>query len=355
MKNGEFLSQTSSSASAAFIVEGLIGENRMSIWASPPGEGKSLLAEALCYHVAYGAPFLGISVTTGPVIIIDSENRRDVLQSRISKIKEGLRLDGHSQQAEVDIQHYSRFLLDDKATWRDVICAIVAIKPCLILIDHLAMFHHQDEDRENQMKKVTEAIEYLMKIRENFSPPLPGTSILTLHHFNKNDTGTFFKKLRGSSALYAKCDAAAEVRTLSKTDDGRLEKIGLIPQSRKDITLSPLRIKVEEGDNWLRLVYDGTYKPLEDPKMDMLLHKFYHLFLEDQTEKTVKKIIGDTHGFASDTELRECLRYMEQKLGVITSERKGKGGGFHYSLRIPAGAQHIDCPWCNERFNIKTP
>jgi len=79
MKNGDFLSQVSSSSSAVFIVEGLIGENRMSIWASPPGEGKSLLAEALCYHVAYGAPFLGMNVKAGPVMIIDSENRKAVI------------------------------------------------------------------------------------------------------------------------------------------------------------------------------------------------------------------------------------------------------------------------------------
>ena len=112
------------------------------------------------------------------------------------------------------------------------------LRPSLIVIDHLAAFHHQDEDREKQMKKVKSAIETLMSLK--------GSSILVLNHFNKQDSGTFFRKLRGSSALYAICDAACEVRTLSKTEDGRLEKVGLIPQARKDITLSPLRIKIEE-------------------------------------------------------------------------------------------------------------
>ncbi|MFC2039061.1 hypothetical protein ACFLUG_04760, partial [Chloroflexota bacterium] len=211
-----------------------------------------------------------------------------------------------------------------------------------------AAFHHQDEDREIHMKKVTAAIEKIMSITS-------GHSVLVLHHFNKLDSGSFFKKLRGSSALYAISDAACEIRTLSKTEDGRLSKVGLIPQARKDITPKPIRVKIEEGDDWLKLKYDGTYNPAEDPKLDMLLHKFYHLFLEDQTEKTVKKIISTSAGFSSDTELRESLRFLEQQSGLITSERKGKGGGFNYRLNIPPGISQLTCPWCNEVFNINTP
>ena len=345
MRNGDFLKETTHDSQTDYIVERLIATNRLNLWASTPGEGKSLISEALGYHVAYGALFLGMKVKAGSVILIDSENRRDILVSRLKRIKEGLKLDGYNKMGEVDIQHYSGLLLDDKGTWHDIVCRIAELHPSLIIIDHLAAFHHQNEDKENQMKNVTGAIEKLMSLK--------GSSVLVLHHFNKQDSGTFFKKLRGSSALYAVSDAACEVRTLSKTEDGRLEKVGLIPQARKDITPSPMRIKVEEGEDWLKLTYDGTFKPMDDPKMDLLLHKFYHLFLEDQTEKTVKQIISASAGFASDTELRESLRFMERERGLITSERKGKGGGFHYRLQVPSGTTYTDCPWCNKRFDIK--
>jgi len=345
MKNGDFITETTHDSETDYIVERLIASNRLNLWASTPGEGKSLISEALGYHIAYGAPFLGMKVKAGSVILIDSENRRDILVSRLKRIKEGLKLDGYSMMGEFDIQHYRGLLLDDKATWRDTVNQIKALHPSLIIFDHLAAFHHQNENKEDQMKMVTTAIEALMS--------LTGSSVLVLHHFNKQDSGSFFRKLRGSSALYAICDAACEVRTLSKTEDGRLEKIGLIPQARKDITPSPIRIKVEEGEDWLKLTYDGTFKPMDDPKMDLLLHKFYHLFLEDQTEKTVKQIINASAGFASDTELRESLRFMERERRLITSERKGKGGGFHYRLQVLSGTTYIDCPWCNKRFDIK--
>lgn len=329
MRNGDFLAKTLTSPTAS-IVSSLVQPNRSALWASIPGEGKSLVALALSYHIPYGAPFLDMEVTIGNVMIMDSENRLDVLQSRIKKIKKGLEDDGYRKQAEIDIQHYSGFFLDDKSTWAAIRYAILAVNPSLILIDHLAAFHHQDENSESQMKKVTTGIEELMAIT--------GSSVLVLHHFNKNDNRTFFKRLRGSSALYAKADAGCEVRSLSLSS-GKLEKVGLIPQPKKDITPSPIRAKIEEGDSWMRLVYDGTYKPVEDPRLDKITHEILHIFLNAPTDEysvlDVKDILA---GYASETEIRNVLRDCEkQGLLRMTPRQSNK---FCY---IYAG---VPCPWC---------
>ena len=329
MRNGDFLKQTLSNPTTG-IVGSLVQPNRFGLWASIPGEGKSLLAEAMLYHIAYGAPFLDMNVTVGNVMIIDSENRLDVLQSRIRKIKKGLELDGYRKQGEIDIQHYSVFFLDDKSTWTAVRYDILAVNPSLILIDHLAAFHHQDENSESQMKKVTAGIEDLMQIT--------GSSILVLHHFNKNDNGTFFKRLRGSSALYATSDTACEVRTLS-LNNGMLEKVGLIPQPRKDITPSPIRAKIEEGDDWLKVVYDGTYKPVEDPRLDRISHDIFHLFLNAPAiELSVDDVHDTLAGYASDTEIRNVLRDCEKQGLLKMTPRQSNKFCYRY-----AG---VPCPWC---------
>lgn len=332
MRNGDFLKQTPSNPSG--MVGSLLQPNRLGLWASIPGEGKSLVAETMLYHIAYGAPFLGMTVTVGNVMIIDSENRLDVLQSRIRKIRKGLELDGYKKQAEIDIQHYSGFLLDNKSVpaWADVANEILAVNPSLILIDHLAAFHHQDENSESQMKKVTAGIEELMQIR--------GSSVLVLHHFNKNDNGTFFKRLRGSSALYAKADAGCEVRSLS-LNNGKLEKVGLIPQPKKDITPSPIRAKIIEGDSWLKVVYDGTYQPVEDPRMDRISHDIFHLFLNAPTsELSVNDVNDMLAGYASEHEIRNVLRDCDkQGLLEMTPRQSNK---FCYSY---AG---VPCPWCQK-------
>ncbi len=344
MKNGDFLTQIVKQR-ASYIVEGLIASNRLSMWASPPGHGKSLVATGLGYSVAYEAPFLGMKTAPGSVMFIDSENRLDLLQQRIIKIKNGLENDGYSKKAEVDFQHYTGFLLDNNSTWPPIEKEIKAIEPTLIIIDHLACFHHQDENLENQMKKVSAGIEYLMTIKDS--------SVLVLHHFNKLDRGTFFVRLRGSSAIYAKTDVASEIRTLS-INQGKLEKVGYIPQPRKDITPAPVRIKIEEGQDWIKFVHDGSYKPIDDPRMDELAHKFYHTFLEPQDTEdiTVAKMIKIIARYATDNEVRDCLRFLEHVKGLITSERKGKGAPFHYQLTNPTGATILECPWCNEQFLV---
>jgi hypothetical protein len=342
MRNGIFLKQKTSKASS-YIVEDLIAPNRLILWASPPGEGKSLLGEAFLYSVAYGAPVIGKKVTPGNLMFIDSENRLDVLQSRCQKIIAGLKADGYTKQGDIDFQHYSGFLLDDKGTWVAVEQEIKALKPVVIMLDHLAMFHHQDENKAGQMTKVATAIEEMMNIANS--------SVLVLHHFNKKE-GRFIDRLRGSTAIYAKSDVACEVRSLSVLN-GCLEIAGLIPQPRKDITPPAMRIRIEEGTDWLKLKYDGTYKPIDDPRMDELCHKFYHDFLETPNpDITVEHMIEKLEKYATETEVRGALRFLEHGKGLINSERKGLGGGYHYTLNNPTGAKTLTCPWCNQQYVV---
>lgn len=329
MLNGDFLKQNPSNPTTG-MVGSLLKANRLGIWASVPGEGKSLVAEAMLYHIAFGAPFLNMTVTVGNVMIIDSENRLDILQSRIKKIRRGLELGRYKKQADIDIQHYSGFWLDNKSTWTAIANSIRAINPSLILIDHLAAFHHQDEDKEGPMKKVTEGVEELMAIK--------GSSVLVLHHFGKTDAGTFYKRLRGSSALYAKSDSACEVRSLSR-NNGMLEKTGLIPQPRKDITPHPIRVKLIEGSDWLKLIYDGTYKPVEDVRMDKITHDIFHIFLNNpKSEYTVNDIKERLAGYASEREIREALRFCDERGYLKNDTRQSNKFVYTYS--------GVPCPWC---------
>jgi hypothetical protein len=334
MKNGKFLKQFPQQTKEKYIVDKLIRRNRLIVGASIPGEGKSLVGMGILYSIAYGAPCLGEKVTAGSVMFIDSENRHDVLRDRALKIKRGLELDGHTMQGEVDFQHYSGFLLDDttsnKRTWQPIIQAVKDIKPALIMLDHLLCFHQQDEDKSAGMNKVANSLEELMAIE--------GSSLLVLHHFNKNQ-GTFFKRLRGSSVIYARSDAAYEFRALSRKD-GRLEKVGLIPQSRKDITVKPIRIKVDEGADWIKFVHDGDYHPIDDPKMDRLYHDIFHLFTQSRDSKSVYDVKNDIAGYASDTEIRDSLRGLEDK-GLLDKKLTGSNKYMYMLGKVKK------CPWCS--------
>lgn len=344
-RNGDFFKTPPTQQAHDYIVESIVLPSRQVLPAGYPGEGKSLLHQNMLYSVAFNAPFLGhFKVTPGNVMFIDSENKWDILNKRCSKIRRGLEIDGFKKQGEVDFQHYSGFLLDDKSTWKRLEPEIKAVKPSIISLDHLRRFHNQNENKSDSMAKVNDGIEWLKSIC--------GSAVIILHHFNKRDrTGTFRDRLRGSSTILADCDVAYEVRALSRRqslDKVYLEKVGLIFESKKDLTQVPFRIRIEETDEWLKLVYDGSYQPISDPIQDILAHKVFHIFLVDNREYSTKKVINIVDGFASEPEIRECLRFLEHDRALITSERKGLGGAFHYHICPEVTC----CPWCNQMTNI---
>ena len=330
MRNGEFTGLKPRSPAGNNVVGHFIKLDRLNLWASYPGEGKSLLADCLAYCVAYGAPWLGIMpVQAGNVMIIDSENPHEVLKARILKIRNGLEAGGYHQQGEIDWQHYTGFRLDDSLTWGPVEDEIKILQPKLIVVDHLAKFHDQDEDTEKGMKKVLRRIEELRAIA--------GSAILALHHFNKNE-GAFFKRLRGSSCLLANSESACEVRTLSKIN-GLLEKVGIIPQARKDPTDRAFRVKMIENQDSIKMVHDGIYEPIEDVKWDVICHDIFHVFLHCNEARSVADFTDSIQGYASHNEVRGALRWLEDK-GLLSKKIVDKGK-FIYE------AETDSCPWCS--------
>ena len=71
--------------------------------------------------------------------------------------------------------------------------------------------------------------------------------------------------------------------------------------------------------------------------------------MEDKDEKTVDDIISISAGFASPTEIRECLRLLFNR-EMLEVERRGLGGAYYY--RLPKGKKQITCPWCLAVFTI---
>jgi len=336
MKNGEFFKKRAGSRTPeSYIVKNLLLPNRQVLSAGYPGDGKTLFWHTVLYSIAYEAPIIGLDVTGGNIMIIDSENPKPVLDARIAMVRRGLEMGGYAKKYEVDWQYYSGLLLDNRSTWSTIESEVKALRPCVIMLDHLSRFHTQDKDRAGQMNRVADGMDALRSIC--------GSTILSIHHFNKrDDKGTFSKRLRGSSAIYARSESAYEIRALSRKLIGEktyLEKIGLIPQARKDPMLSPIRIKIEQGDDRIRLAHDGAYQPIEDPKLDRLYHDIFHLFLHSKEDKSVYDVKKDLAGYASDKEIRDSLRGLEEK-GLLTMKitRSNK-----YIYRL---AKARKCPWC---------
>jgi len=332
---------------SVMLVDTLFKTNRQVLSGAYPGEGKSIFGHFLSYCIAYEAPFADIfGVTPGNVLIIDAENEWDVQEERASKIKRGLEMDGYTKKHKIWWEPHPKFLLEDDTTWQPILDIIDDLKPIMILLDHLRAFHLLNEDKSNSMTKVNGGL-LILQTRQ-------GSALFINHHLNKKDIrGKFRDRLRGSSAILANSDIAIEVRALSRKrigDKDYLEKFGIIFQPRQELTPSPMMLRIEEGTDYMKLHYEGDYHPVDDPRIDDLAHRFYHLFINPGVEKvlTVNMVRKKIQGYCSDTELRLCLRFLEYNRGLITANRKGLGGGFHYRLTTTSGL----CPWCRQNYVV---
>jgi len=331
MRNGEFLKDDPfKDRKEEHLISDLIPSNQVVLIAGLPGEGKSFLTLGVAYHIAYEAPFLGRNTSKGSVLIIDSENPQKIIIERIKKIKKGLEDDGHTGADEIDIEHYSGLKFDNKATWTEVEKVIHDIKPVLITIDHLNCFHDQDENSSRGMENVAGGILDLINIC--------GSSVLISHHFNKRESGTFYQRLRGSGVIYARSETAFEIRALERKG-GRLESFGIIPQPRKEKLTPPIRVILEETDEFMKFRNGGNYDPVGDPVLDDVSHKAAHIFIDDKKELTVNDVKGILAGMASDKEIRDSLRILEQK-GIVEAKRSGSSHKFVYAPKS------FVCPWC---------
>jgi archaellum biogenesis ATPase FlaH len=338
MKNGEFLKfDPLKDKNNDHLIDELIPSGQIVLAAGLPGEGKSFFTLGTGYHLAYGAPFLGKKTCGGSVLIIDSENPRRVLITRIDRIKRALEEDGYKKQGEIDIQHYPNFMLDDKRTWREIEKVIRDIKPVFISIDHLRCFHNQEENNSGAMEKVANALLELFNIC--------GSTVFVSHHFNKRESGSFYQRLRGSGVIYARSEAAFEIRAL-KNKEGRLESFGIIPQPRKEKLTLPIRVVLEETEEFIKFRSDGNYDPVGDPILDSVSHMAAHIFIDDKKELTVNDVKDVLAGMANDKEIRESLRILGQK-GMVETKRSGSSHKFVYAPKS------FVCPWCKPGHSPK--
>jgi len=213
--------------------------------------------------------------------------------------------------------------MDDEGTWVDVEQDIRDYQPALIIYDHLLCFHHQDEHKSKKISMVFDLIEELNNIC--------GSVSLVCYHLKKDDRCSFYSRFCGAGAIYAKTDVATEVVAIVVTPRIGLKKVGIISAARKDILQSVEVVALEHGDKFLKFRHDRYFTPVEDVELDMLAHKLFHVVMDNHPkEVSTEEVIEATEKYASEKDIRSALKYLEHTRGLITSDRRGKGGMFHF-------------------------
>ena len=197
-----------------WLVDGLVPAGHTVLVAGMPGAGKSYITEALAIAVASGTPYLGLSVTQGPVILVDEDTPSDELGQRLTALATGFQIKLDS--LPLHVLSYEGFRLDGNLSRLEQKAS--KVKPKLIILDCLSKMMGKFD--ENSARDCNNAAIAWNRLKGDES------TLFVLHHLNKREgkiEADFAKLVRGSLALIANCDTAFGVEAREAQPNNRLQ------------------------------------------------------------------------------------------------------------------------------------
>lgn len=191
-----------------WLVEGLFCHGDIHLIIGEPGVGKSWLTMDLALSLADPDryKFLGRNVSEhGRVLYLDEENPEDLIYSRLHKL-------GLTDEAAKNIRYLNNLGLNLDRNGDELVEEAYDFEPSLIILDSLTRFHTEDENHAGAMASLfSNAIKPLARNT--------GAAVVLIHHANKTDSNSSYKRSRGSGDISAAVDAGYDVR---KVDGGVL-------------------------------------------------------------------------------------------------------------------------------------
>ena len=190
-----------------WVLENIICQGDVHLVIGEPNIGKSWITMALAVAIANGDDeFLGHKIMKhGRVLYVDEENPDDLVIDRLTRL--GLRPDAvknirYINNASLRLDRDPDALLDE----------VIDFQPVLVVLDSLTRLHGEDENAAGSMSALF----------NNAINPLArqgGAAVVLIHHVNKTDSTSSFKRSRGSGDITASPDAGFDVY---KGDDDTL-------------------------------------------------------------------------------------------------------------------------------------
>jgi KaiC/GvpD/RAD55 family RecA-like ATPase len=184
-----------------WLVEDFICRGDIHLLIGEPGIGKSWITMALAKAVANDEQaFLGHAVSQhGRVLYVDEENPEDLIYDRFRKL-------GVDNSTARQIRYLSNVGIRLDKNDADVLVEeALDFEPALVVLDSLTRFHTEDENHAGAMAALfNRAIKPLA--RET------GAAVVLIHHANKTDSNSSYKRSRGSGDITASVDCGYDVR-----------------------------------------------------------------------------------------------------------------------------------------------
>lgn len=284
--------------SSPFYVRDWLPKQGKAVFYAPAKSGKSLLAMQLARSVGTGSNFLGIPTTQAIVLYIQFELAEEVLLRRMLQVKKPYRncFIGTSFSMQIDLP----------GGQEQLIRAMDAVKPGVLILDPLYKTMAGDENESSDMKSVTG---FLDRVIEQYN-----CSVLVIHHAGKNVA----QRGRGSSVLEGWVDSLIEMRRTGG-DSERLT-ITLTPKMLRHAEIPPEPITARLSDT---LEFETSSTPAT------VYQQIYTYFSTHKQDILTPEFIAEQLDGGSNTSIHEALSRLVEE-GFIEREKKGhyrwKGG-----------------------------
>ena len=281
-----------------WTVDGLISAGSVNVVFGEPGAGKTWALFDLALSVAMGEPWLGMTTTRGPVLIIDEESGKRRLSRRM-----GEAMRGHDAGADVPIMAVSLagFDLGKPNDYGEIYNLIKSTGARVVIIDALAdIMPGRDE---NAVKDTAPIFLSLRKIAEDTQ-----AAIIVIHHANK--TGGY----RGSSAIKGAIDLLLSVE--KKNDSNNLT---FKTEKARDTTAGAFGATMNFMDDKFWLTKSEYEKTTAEYNSGC---RFVMRYLAANTNGTMDAIQGSADG-CSENAARKSVYFLVND-GII--ERVNPGG-----------------------------
>lgn len=185
-----------------WVIQDTICHGDIHMLIGEPSIGKSWLTMGMAIAVASGTEFLGRHTEQGRVLYVDEENPEDLIYHRLHKL-------GLTPEIAQHIRYLSNegIRLDKQAD--DLVTEALEYDPSLIILDSLTRFHTEDENNAGAMATLfNDALKPLAR--------QTGAAVVLIHHANKTDSNSSYKRSRGSGDITAGADCGYDVRAVAE-------------------------------------------------------------------------------------------------------------------------------------------
>jgi hypothetical protein len=214
-------------SSIEWVVDHIFPQGALHMVTSEPGAGKSTFLASAGHAVSLGLPFMGLSTSRRPVLILDGENPRPAVRERFDRL--GIK-------THPGFRVWGQWVGDDPSSAGGAIVsewvARCDPKP-LIIVDSVIAFHPGSENDSNETRRFMGQYRRLTFM---------GASLVLLHHIGKSDAS---RDYRGSSDFKASIDIGYKLTNLG--DGARLSALELRPFKQRFPVAPVLHMRYSDG------------------------------------------------------------------------------------------------------------